>query len=63
VEADRAEAIAYAIATAQEGDVVLVAGKGHETYQDVKGRHIPFSDVEQAQRCLQQRFGSTAGTL
>jgi UDP-N-acetylmuramoyl-L-alanyl-D-glutamate--2,6-diaminopimelate ligase len=63
VEADRAEAISYAIATAQEGDVVLIAGKGHETYQDVKGRHIPFSDIEQAQRCLQQRFGSAAGSL
>jgi UDP-N-acetylmuramoyl-L-alanyl-D-glutamate--2,6-diaminopimelate ligase len=58
VEPDRAEAIAYAIATAQEGDVVLIAGKGHETYQDVNGHRIPFSDIELAQRCLEQRFGT-----
>ena len=63
VEPDRAEAIAYAIATAQEGDVVLIAGKGHETYQDVKGQHNPFSDIEQAQHCLNQRFAGPAGSV
>ncbi len=63
VEPDRAEAIAYAIATAQEGDVVLIAGKGHETYQNVKGQHNPFSDAEQAQRFLAQRFADAAGSV
>ncbi len=63
VEPDRAEAIAYAITTAQEGDVVLIAGKGHETYQDVSGRRIPFSDVELAERCLEKRFANTDGSL
>ncbi|MES2625581.1 MAG: UDP-N-acetylmuramoyl-L-alanyl-D-glutamate--2,6-diaminopimelate ligase [Pseudomonadota bacterium] len=63
VESDRAEAIAYAITTAQEGDVVLIAGKGHETYQDAKGQHVSFSDIEQAQHCLSQRFAGMAGSV
>jgi UDP-N-acetylmuramoyl-L-alanyl-D-glutamate--2,6-diaminopimelate ligase len=56
---DRARAIATAIACAPPGAVVLIAGKGHENYQDVKGRRLPFSDVQQAQACLQQRFPRT----
>jgi UDP-N-acetylmuramoyl-L-alanyl-D-glutamate--2,6-diaminopimelate ligase len=43
---DRAEAIAHALAAAGEGDIVLVAGKGHETTQERCGRRLPFSDVE-----------------
>ena len=35
VESDRAKAIDFAIANATEGDVVLIAGKGHEEYQDI----------------------------
>lgn len=46
VERDRAAAIRLAIAQAQPGDSVLVAGKGHETWQEVAGRRIPFSDAE-----------------
>lgn len=45
VNADRREAIRQAVGTAQAGDVVLVAGKGHETYQEVKGVKHPFDDV------------------
>jgi UDP-N-acetylmuramoyl-L-alanyl-D-glutamate--2,6-diaminopimelate ligase len=56
IEPDRARAIAHAIATAPENSVVLIAGKGHEDYQDVKGKKLPFSDVEQARFCLEQRF-------
>jgi UDP-N-acetylmuramoyl-L-alanyl-D-glutamate--2,6-diaminopimelate ligase len=52
---DRAEAIAYAISHAARGDVVLLAGKGHENYQEVFGIRRHFSDVEQAQSALQQR--------
>ena len=52
VEADRAAAIALAIAQALPGDIVLLAGKGHETTQEIAGRKQPFSDYEQAQRCL-----------
>ena len=44
VQTDRAQAIAAAIACAGHGDIVLVAGKGHETYQETGGRRYPFSD-------------------
>ena len=55
VEPDRAQAIAKAIANAEAKDVVLVAGKGHETYQEVKGRRAHFSDEEQVQAALARR--------
>jgi len=44
IEPDRAAAIQRAIANCQPGDVVLVAGKGHETWQEISGQKIPFSD-------------------
>ena len=44
VQRDREQAIRHAIGRAAEGDVVLVAGKGHETVQQVAGRTLPFSD-------------------
>lgn len=43
---DRAEAIAYAVRQAQKGDVIVLAGKGHEAYQYVKGKYLPFSERE-----------------
>lgn len=52
VEADRAEAIRLALGEAQIGDVVLIAGKGHENYQEVSGVKLPFSDLELAQEVL-----------
>jgi UDP-N-acetylmuramoyl-L-alanyl-D-glutamate--2,6-diaminopimelate ligase len=52
VEPDRAQAIASAIGTALPGDVVLIAGKGHETYQEAGGLRQPFSDIEAAGRAL-----------
>ena len=57
---DRAEAIATAIAEARAGDVVLLAGKGHEDYQEIGGRRRPFSDVEQARAALARRGGDAA---
>ena len=54
VQADRAQAIKLAILSAQPGDIVLLAGKGHETYQEVAGVKQPFDDVEQARLALQQ---------
>ncbi len=44
IEPDRAAAIRQAIANCNPGDVVLVAGKGHETWQEIGGQRIPFSD-------------------
>jgi len=44
VEPDRAVAIQKAIKNCRPGDIVLVAGKGHETWQEIGGRKIPFSD-------------------
>ncbi|QHI99744.1 UDP-N-acetylmuramoyl-L-alanyl-D-glutamate--2,6-diaminopimelate ligase [Xylophilus rhododendri] len=58
IEIDRAAAIAQAIAQAGPQDVVLVAGKGHETYQEVAGRRLPFSDREQVETALDQRAAS-----
>jgi UDP-N-acetylmuramoyl-L-alanyl-D-glutamate--2,6-diaminopimelate ligase len=52
IELDRAEAIRNAIASAQAGDVVLVAGKGHETYQERDGVRTPFSDAGVAAAAL-----------
>ena len=43
---DRKQAIKTAIRFAEKGDIVLVAGKGHETYQDVEGLRIDFDDKE-----------------
>ncbi|MCL6554747.1 MAG: UDP-N-acetylmuramoyl-L-alanyl-D-glutamate--2,6-diaminopimelate ligase [Burkholderiales bacterium] len=50
---DRAAAIDYAIREARPQDVVLIAGKGHETYQEIRGTRLPFSDVEVAMRALE----------
>ncbi|MBF6025898.1 UDP-N-acetylmuramoyl-L-alanyl-D-glutamate--2,6-diaminopimelate ligase [Lysobacter niastensis] len=52
VERDRAAAIARAIAEAGPDDIVLIAGKGHETYQDVHGVLHPFDDTEVARAAL-----------
>mgnify|MGYP000415498697 FL=1 len=55
VEVDRATAISLVIAEAAAGDTVLIAGKGHETYQEIAGARIPFSDVQCANHYLAQR--------
>ncbi|MCB2081898.1 MAG: UDP-N-acetylmuramoyl-L-alanyl-D-glutamate--2,6-diaminopimelate ligase [Rickettsiales bacterium] len=50
--ADRAEAIDYAVTHASEGDVILIAGKGHETYQLIGDTKHPFDDAEIAIQCV-----------
>jgi len=52
VEKDRAAAIDQALRQAVKGDVVLIAGKGHETYQEIGNDKLPFNDVEVAIRVL-----------
>ncbi|HEV3009829.1 MAG TPA: UDP-N-acetylmuramoyl-L-alanyl-D-glutamate--2,6-diaminopimelate ligase [Burkholderiales bacterium] len=55
VEADRARAIEKIISASEKSDVVLIAGKGHETYQEIAGRRTHFSDEEHARRALAGR--------
>jgi UDP-N-acetylmuramoyl-L-alanyl-D-glutamate--2,6-diaminopimelate ligase len=57
VIADRSQAIAHAIAIAQSGDGVLIAGKGHEDYQILGTEKIHFDDREQARLALTKKFG------
>ena len=54
VEPDRAAAIFKAIREARPADVVLIAGKGHETYQEIAGSRLPFSDAEVAAATLDE---------
>jgi UDP-N-acetylmuramoyl-L-alanyl-D-glutamate--2,6-diaminopimelate ligase len=49
---DRKEAIFKALSLAEEGDYVLIAGKGHEDYQEIKGKRIPFSD----KKCVKEFY-------
>jgi UDP-N-acetylmuramoyl-L-alanyl-D-glutamate--2,6-diaminopimelate ligase len=53
---DRAAAILSAIKHAGRNDVILVAGKGHEPYQEIKGKKLPFSDADHAQLALTARL-------
>ena len=53
--ADRAQAIDSAINAAHDDDIVLIAGKGHEDYQEIDGVRHPFSDLDQARAALAAR--------
>jgi UDP-N-acetylmuramoyl-L-alanyl-D-glutamate--2,6-diaminopimelate ligase len=55
VNLDRARAIDRAVSQAGPGDVVLIAGKGHETYQIMGGVTLPFDDRQEARRALAER--------
>jgi UDP-N-acetylmuramoyl-L-alanyl-D-glutamate--2,6-diaminopimelate ligase len=55
VEVDRAKAIQVAANLAKEGDVILVAGKGHEAYQIIDDEKHPFDDREEAAKALRNR--------
>ncbi len=54
VQRDRAQAIARAIGMAGADDVVLIAGKGHEPYQEIRGVRHPFDDTDVARECLRR---------
>ncbi|MCK4752116.1 MAG: UDP-N-acetylmuramoyl-L-alanyl-D-glutamate--2,6-diaminopimelate ligase [Planctomycetes bacterium] len=55
IEPDRKKAIQSAIKNAQKNDIILIAGKGHETYQIIGTEKFDFSDKKIAQTCLKQR--------
>ena len=57
VEPDRARAIEQAVQDAADDDIILLAGKGHEDYQEVRGVRQPFSDLAQARQALRRRRG------
>jgi UDP-N-acetylmuramoyl-L-alanyl-D-glutamate--2,6-diaminopimelate ligase len=57
VRLDRRRAIEGALASAREGDVVLIAGKGHETYQEIGTERFPFDDRDVARQWLLERGG------
>jgi UDP-N-acetylmuramoyl-L-alanyl-D-glutamate--2,6-diaminopimelate ligase len=52
---DRAEAIKRAVALAQPHDIVLIAGKGHENYQEFADHTVPFDDMQIARRAVEDR--------
>ena len=54
-EEDRAKAISRAVKESEKGDIILVAGKGHETYQDLKGIKRHFSDFEESEKALKEK--------
>jgi murE/murF fusion protein len=62
VELDRAKAILRMIWGAQPADVILLAGKGHETYQEISGARTPFDDREWSRFALTWRQGATMST-
>ena len=51
---DRRAAIRQAIAGLRQGDILLIAGKGHETGQEIGGKVLPFSDQEEARNALNE---------
>ena len=56
---DRRDAILRAVTQASPSDVVLIAGKGHEKYQEIDGRVLPFDDVAVAREALEARRGKS----
>ena len=59
IEPDRRAAIERAVAEARAGDVVVIAGKGHEPYQELAGSTIDFDDREVAREALVARRGGS----
>jgi UDP-N-acetylmuramoyl-L-alanyl-D-glutamate--2,6-diaminopimelate ligase len=55
IEPDRHAAIVRAVNEARRGDVVLLAGKGHESYQEIRGARRPFSDAAVAKKAMERR--------
>lgn len=51
---DRRSALEFAVKSLREGDILLIAGKGHETYQEIEGKRYPFSDQEEIKKILEE---------
>jgi UDP-N-acetylmuramoyl-L-alanyl-D-glutamate--2,6-diaminopimelate ligase len=62
VEVDRRQAIRRALDGAGPGDVVVIAGKGHETYQEIGGERLHFDDAEEARSALSVHFAGNPAT-
>lgn len=60
VEPDRRKAIRMAVSSLREGDILLIAGKGHERYQILKDRMIPFVDAEEVKKAVEEMGASYA---
>ncbi|MBR5437359.1 MAG: UDP-N-acetylmuramoyl-L-alanyl-D-glutamate--2,6-diaminopimelate ligase [Clostridia bacterium] len=52
---DRAEAVSYAIKNALTGDIIILAGKGHEEYMKIEGKKVPFSERAEVLKALKER--------
>ena len=59
---NRREAIRHALAIAEEGDIIVLCGKGHETYQDIQGVKHPFDEKVVVQELLEELRAQTANT-
>jgi UDP-N-acetylmuramoyl-L-alanyl-D-glutamate--2,6-diaminopimelate ligase len=55
VEVKREKAVKKAVSLAQKNDIILLAGKGHETYQSIKGRNYPYDDEHAALRAIKEQ--------
>jgi UDP-N-acetylmuramoyl-L-alanyl-D-glutamate--2,6-diaminopimelate ligase len=62
VEPDRRLAVRRAIELARPGDIVVIAGKGHESYQEIAGKRLPFDDAVEARAVLSARYGTDPST-
>jgi len=59
LQLDRDKAIAEAVTALTEGDILVIAGKGHEAYMEVCGRRMPWSDAEVAEKYLRRKNSGT----
>ncbi len=52
---DRGEAISYAVKMAEKGDIIILAGKGHEEYMKINGENVPFSEKTEVMRAFKEK--------